>query len=455
MSKKLTKIVGLKKTDFDSFVEEKAIFVRPARLIPAFKPGDEMALTSIFLSALRLIKEFRYMISSTLRFSKSGKVFYYTEVSFSDIKDIRLDGLIILVSGGIIKDAAFLEVKNKKNQIDPKQIEKYQNLANQYGVPRVITISNEFVPDPTLSPINIKPLKNVALYHFSWSYLLTIAHILLFKNDTNIEDEDQVNIMREVIFNFENDDSGIFGFTKMMAGWKEVVDKINAGTGLKYTDKCLNEAIVSWQQEERDMALILSRKLGVFVDSGSRILKENLKTRLSGDIKSLVEKKTLTSVLSVKGAVSDILVQAFFEKRTIVMSVKVSAPLDKGIKGRFGWISRQIEYCQKKDKETFESLKNELMIDLHIKYISKSERISYDKIDSLYENLKTKEITDFGVLLVKDFGKNFSSTKKFVEIIEEMLFNFYKCIVQYLDNWKQPAPKLTDQKNVEEQSSKG
>ena len=158
MSKKLTKIVGLKKTDFDSFVEEKAIFVRPARLIPAFKPGDEMALTSIFLSALRLIKEFRYMISSTLRFSKSGKVFYYTEVSFSDIKDIRLDGLIILVSGGIIKDAAFLEVKNKKNQIDPKQIEKYQNLANQYGVPRVITISNEFVPDPTLSPINIKPL---------------------------------------------------------------------------------------------------------------------------------------------------------------------------------------------------------------------------------------------------------------------------------------------------------
>ncbi len=38
---------------------------------------------------------------------------------------------------------------------------------------------------------NVKPDRNVSLLHFPWSYLLTIAHVLLFKNDNNIEDEDQ------------------------------------------------------------------------------------------------------------------------------------------------------------------------------------------------------------------------------------------------------------------------
>ena len=51
--KKLTRIVGLQKSEFDSYVNDKAvnqkhqILVRPSRLIPILKPGDEMALTSI------------------------------------------------------------------------------------------------------------------------------------------------------------------------------------------------------------------------------------------------------------------------------------------------------------------------------------------------------------------------------------------------------------------------
>lgn len=57
IKKKLTKLVGLKKEDFDQFISSGQVQVQYARLIPILKTGDEMALTSIFLSALSLIKE--------------------------------------------------------------------------------------------------------------------------------------------------------------------------------------------------------------------------------------------------------------------------------------------------------------------------------------------------------------------------------------------------------------
>ena len=40
-------------------VDSGKLKLSQARLIPAIKVGDEMALTAIFLSSLRLIKEFR------------------------------------------------------------------------------------------------------------------------------------------------------------------------------------------------------------------------------------------------------------------------------------------------------------------------------------------------------------------------------------------------------------
>ena len=88
---KLKKIIGLEKTEFDSYLkaeennqQKRQILVRPARLIPVLKPGDEMALTSIFLSSIKLIKEFRDNIFKEIKFPKGGKCFYYTEVSFPD-----------------------------------------------------------------------------------------------------------------------------------------------------------------------------------------------------------------------------------------------------------------------------------------------------------------------------------------------------------------------------------
>ena len=96
IKKKLTKLVGLKKEEFDYFLETGQIQAQPARLIPTLKTGDEMALTSIFLSTLRLIKEYRVEIFRQLKLSRSGKIYYFTEVSLPEIHKSRMDGLIII-----------------------------------------------------------------------------------------------------------------------------------------------------------------------------------------------------------------------------------------------------------------------------------------------------------------------------------------------------------------------
>ncbi len=446
MEKKIEKIVGLKKCDFDTHVQKKEIILREARLIPCIKIGDEMALTSVILSSIRLIKEFGKLILTPVKMTSGGKIYVYTEISFSEFKDSRIDGLILLVKGGIIKDAAILEMKNGKDELNSDQIDRYIKIAKKYNIPRLITISNQYVSEPSQFPIYIKPVKNVNLYHFSWSYLLTLAHILLFDNDQNIEDEDQVEIMKEVIFYLENEKSGVSGFTQMKQGWKEVVDKINTGASIKKSDPDLQDTVISWQQEEKDMALILSKKLGIFVNSGDPKYKNNLQGRIDNDKKTLLEKKRLISLLKVKGAVSDIKIVARFEKRIIEMSVDLKAPQDKKLKGQIGWIKKQIDNCNKKNQTEYEKISKEILIELSLKNISKTERIAILNIDNLLNDIIGKEIKEYKIIYVKDFGKQFSSRINFVNTIEEMLLDFYTGIVQHLSKYEQPAPKIIENK---------
>ncbi len=121
MEKTLTKIIGLKKNEFDEFVKNGELQIREARLIPFSKPGDELALTSVILSSLRLIKEFRKMILSDAKMMVGGQIYVFTEIVFSQFPELRIDGLLLIVKGGIIKDAAVFEMKNGSNDIERKR----------------------------------------------------------------------------------------------------------------------------------------------------------------------------------------------------------------------------------------------------------------------------------------------------------------------------------------------
>ena len=79
IKKSINKLVGLKMDEFDSLVKSGQIQLQPARLIPSHKTGDEMALTSIFMSTLRLVKEYRDSIFKDIKLSRAGRVYFYTE----------------------------------------------------------------------------------------------------------------------------------------------------------------------------------------------------------------------------------------------------------------------------------------------------------------------------------------------------------------------------------------
>ncbi|MCK4420544.1 hypothetical protein KAW48_02010 [candidate division WOR-3 bacterium] len=451
MEKKFTSLIGISKREFDDFISNETIQLRPARLIPMLKLGDEMALTSVILSSVRMIKEFRSMILSDLKMMKGGQIFVYTEIIFPLFDDSRIDGLAIIVKGGIIKDAAIFEMKNEAKELDSKQILKYIEIARKYEIPRLVTVSNQFVSEPTQFPLQIKSSKNISLFHFSWSYLLTLANILLFENNINIEDKDQVEIMKEVVSYLEDGRSGICGFNQMKPGWKEIIEKINSGTRIKFNDPDLNETVSSWQQEEKDMALILSKKLGAFVNSVNSKYKGNLKAREEDDKRKLIDSMKLSSIFKIKGAVSDIKVSALFRKRTIEMSTSLKAPEDKTLRGQVGWMKKQIDTCNKKSSDTFEIVKNEIMVEVTIKNSSRIERFHLKKIEDIIEELKNKELREFKIVYIKDFGKSFSNRKKFVEIIEKMIIDYYGGIVQYLKKWEKPAPKIIENKSDKEE----
>ena len=444
MLKKLNKLVGLKKTEFDEYVNLGEIHLSEARLIPTYKIGDELALTSIFLSTLKLVKEFKNNIFSELKLPRGGKVFYYTEASFKNIdSNSRIDGLVLVVVSGVIKDAVFFEMKNKNNQLEQEQILKYLELAKKLRVTKVVTVSNQFVADSSQSPLSIRVPKSISLSHFSWTYIKTVGQLLLFNNETNIEDEDQVLIMKEVMSYLESPLSGVSGYNQMKKGWSDVVESINSHKRLLKSDSNVKDTVVSWHEEERDMSLVLSNELGSLVKSSYP--KNKLKDRLKTDINSFIKTHKLKSSLAVKRAVSNIDVVADFNTRTISMSVKLTPPLDKGTKARIGWVSRQLESCRKKQENLFNKSCNELWVEANVKF-SKNDIVSkYSAIDEMYDYAMNKDIIDFKITHSLDLGKKFSSTRKFVELIESMLINFYKCYVQNLKNWSRPVPKIVEE----------
>ncbi len=61
-----------------------------------------------------------------------------------------------------------------------------------------------------------------------------------------------------------------------------------AGINLKATDEDLREVVLSWQQEEKNLALTISRELGTLASTGPLKFRGKLDERLKADCKILV-----------------------------------------------------------------------------------------------------------------------------------------------------------------------
>ena len=452
MHKKPTKISGLSLDKFQDMLDKgNEMHLQHAALIPFHKPGDEMSLTSIFLSSLKLIKEFREKVFKATSLSKSGKILVFTEVEFVFYDKKRVDGLILVLRGNKIVDSALLEMKNKNNEISEKQITDYIQIAKDYKISKLITVSNQFVSNPSQSPINVKLPKHRSMYHFSWSYILTVAQLLLFKNEENILDEDQIEIMNEVVRYFEHEKSGVVGFTQMKPGWTDIVNKINVGTNIRLDDESLYDTVASWLEQERDMSLILSRKLGSFVYSVKKQFKNNLNKRIEYEKRFLIKNKHLESVLNIEGIVSNISVKPHFDRRNIEMGVQLDAPLDRGTKAQLTWVKNQFKNLEKRNPESYANIEKELKVEIWLKFFKNPILIGVNELDEIFYSIKDKEIKSFNILQIKYLGKKFESRKGFVQFSENMIVEYYQVVVQYLKKWEKPAPKIVEKKEVQVQ----
>lgn len=451
MHRRPTKIIGLSLDEFDALLESGEEFnLQPARLIPFYKPGDEMAITSIFLAALRLVTEFRNQIFSAIGLSRSKFLRIYTEAEFALFDKQRVDGLILIIRGKKIIDALLLEVKNKSIELNSEQIRGYLGIAKAYGISKFLTVSNQFVSFPTQSPVNIRPLKPVSTYHISWTYILTIAHILLSKNDQNISDADQVEIMKEVVEYFESPNSGILGFTQMKPGWTEFTQKANTNAPLKLSDPCVEETVTSWHQEERDMALILSRRLGLLVKSGITKFKNDLSARIGYEKKNLVTNRYLESRLHIDNAAAPLEICAFFSRKIVSMSSSLSPPLDRKVRGQITWVRNQLKHSEKKNPKLFESLRADLSVDIYLKFVKDPVRMTLDELDTAAEMIGPREIKSFSIILNRYLGRKFDSRKIVVKIFEEMLIDYYRGVLQHLKRWEKPAPQMPKPTSIPE-----
>lgn len=434
---------------FDTLLKSgHELHAQPARLIPFYKPGDEMAITSILLSALRLVDEFRSQIFRAVGLSRSAKILFFVEAEFVLFDHKRVDGLILVIRSNTIVDAILIEVKNKNTDLDPRQIEGYLDIAKAYGIPNLLTISNQFVSYPTQSPLDIRIPKPVSIYHLSWSYLLTIAHILLADNDNNIADPDQVEIMKEVVSYFESPSSGILGFSQMKPGWVEVSQKANAGTSLRMSDQCVEETVSSWLQEERDMALILSRELGLLVKSGKPKFRNDLPARVKSEMKELITQSRLSSSLVITGAAAPLDVCAFFDRKNIEMSTTLKPPTDRSTRRQITWLRYYISYAEKKSPEAFGTVANDLQVELTIKFMKEPIRVPVAELEDAHELVGNREIKTFRVIYLKYLSRRFDSRKGVVQIIERMILDYYQGVLQHLKKWEKPAPQLRPKADV-------
>ena len=238
-----------------------------ARLIPVVSASHkEVAAVSVVLAAFRIIPAYAKIMLEEVRapWSKRSTLTALTEVCFKKPKQVRSqlprpDGLLV-VDTSRKEWTALIEAKIKNEQLQSEQLEKYLDLAKEFGVDALITISNQFATTPSHHPASVdkRKLKSVELYHFSWLSLLSNAQ-LLSESDT-VTDREQAMVLKELIRFLEHDHSGVQPFDRMGPRWKEICSKIHNAETVSKSDTDLQASISDWAQLVRYLSLTLEFK---------------------------------------------------------------------------------------------------------------------------------------------------------------------------------------------------
>lgn len=416
-----------------------------ARLIPVnAATSKEGRITSCFLASVMSVDEFAkgLLASIGVRLSKTSKVECYTEVVFKN-KDrseakIRPDGLIVVTTGNK-KWSAIIEAKVNNNEHQCEQVEAYLDLAKKNKIDAVITLSNQFSATPTHHPIcvNKTKIRNVSLFHWSWTYL--IAEAVMWVKYHGVNDPDQAYILEELVRFLQHDSSGVTSFDRMNSSWKDVCSSIQNRIALKKGSNEIQESVGSWHQFIRNITLHLSLSIGEDVTVYlKKAHKDNAMKRLDDDSALLASDQVLSAYFDIPNAADRIKFTADLETRSMTVCMRLKAPDERATtKGRINWFLSQLK------KTTNDN------IAVRVAWPSRAPdtlatltQIKEKGIDILFSDNLTLKPTAFEAVLTRDLGAKFKGAKTFVQESEPLLLEFYEQAGQHLKEWVAAPPKV-------------
>jgi hypothetical protein len=425
----------------------------PARLIPVTADSNrEARAASILLATMTAVPSFAREVFATIgqRVGARSGLRCFTEVRFKNEQGINLrpDGLIVLDGGRGRTWSCIVECKIGAAELSTDQVEAYLQLAKQNDVQAVLTVSNQFCALPTHSPVRVSKslLRNVELFHWSWVYLKTAAHLLL--ND-EFDSPEQRYILSEFYRYFDHDSVGISHFDRMNSDWKDIVGQVIANATLNKISSIVENTVAAWHQEVRDLCLLMSAKVRRPVRLRlSRAHASDPAERMKADCEYLAMKNELTCALEIPDAAAPIDVAANLRGRSISVSMNLSAPKDKQrASSRLNWLLRQLAKTEPQD------------IYIRCNWPGRAPPTQASLTDTrrnpdapLHGNESMAPVS-FDVLLVKDIASKFSGSRTFIEHLETIVPHFYSEVGERLRPYVPPPPRLQDAKQSEEDDS--
>ncbi|MEQ9190535.1 MAG: hypothetical protein RLQ25_08525 [Alphaproteobacteria bacterium] len=420
----------------------------PARLIPVVADTSrEQRVTSVLLAGMVAVPDLASKLLSAAGkpLRKTSHVSCWTEPELANQPTelrSRADGLIVVRTGKKVW-SALVEAKIGNTELDPQQVERYAELARANGVDAVITLSNQFVARADHHPVRLrKSLTNrVGLYHWPWMWVLTEA--LLLDWNKQVEDPDQAFLIDEIIRYLSHDSVGISGFGHMGRQWKTVVNTVRNGGTLSRNSPDVVAAVSSWQQEERDLCLNLTRHLHTPVTLRlTRRERDEPTLRMDAAVRQLVADKTLSATIQVPGAASEIEVTADLQTRTLRCAMQLQAPDDrKGAGARLNWLTRQLTRCHHPE------------VYIQAQWPGRTPP-TMSTLLSIQEGGPSGLLPEnsklvphhFQILMIRDTAGRFSGSRTFIEELEKLAIAFYDEVGQHLRAWqpRPPKPKVVE-----------
>lgn len=424
-----------------------------ARLIPTFaEPRKEQRTVSVLLATLSAVPSFarQLLACCEVRMGKTSELHSYTEVEFASPDGScngRPDGILSLLTRKS-RWSALIEAKIDKVEIDEEQIQKYAVIARNQGINAVITFSNQLVPLPTHLPYTVprRFSQRVKFFHISWISVLTQA-LLVLRDRRELSDE-QAFILEEMTRYLEHPSSGVKRFDQMNPEWRSLCLGVRQDEQFKRSSLEIENTVTSWHQEERDLCLMLSRRMDEPVEIRiSRKHQADPELRFKDTCDSLCESQELRCAFIVPNAASDIEITVNLERRTVACSMWLNAPgHKKRASAKINWLARQLRSVAGEDvilrvywgrRGTTQATMSEVREDVSCLEIGRLGALP----------------SGFEVVMIRGLGGRFTGRRTFIEDLENLVPDFYDQIGQNLRPWTPPPPSIDKHDPIEHEEA--